>query len=284
QGIGRMAMAENERIRIRRHRNAPVVVREIEAVRVVAEADLARLERLAVRTAQDRKKNLVLPPVDVEEVHVARARPVFQHAHPPRVLVARRHVVGDDVEQQSDLVPLKVVVQPGEVVFRSELRIERRRINDVVSVRASLARLEDRRSVEIADAELSKVWNDSRRIRESEAGVELHAIGRARYAIHPPRLLQRERPLVKCTPCKRSRRSSGSTRRPKTPRSSIRRSSGTRRSTLFRTTAMACRCRKARGTDESLRRAVSGDHPRPPLTQKIYCSPSARGTLMRPLP
>ena len=75
------------------------------------ELDLARLERLAVRLAEDREEDFAdglaargdRRPVDVEVVEEARVLAVFENAHPPRVLRTGRHVIRDDVEEQSEV-------------------------------------------------------------------------------------------------------------------------------------------------------------------------------------
>src|SRR5207237_8785679 len=126
-------------------RQALVEVGDGETLLVEAQTNLARLERLAVRLAEDGEDDLVALPVDVEVVHETRARAVLQHARPPGVLMARREMVRDDVEEESHPLPDQLFVQRVEVVVAAELRIQRGGIDDVVAVPAPLARLEDRR-------------------------------------------------------------------------------------------------------------------------------------------
>ena len=47
-----------------------------------------------------------------------------------------------------------------EIGFRADLGIERFVVDDVVAVRAACARLEERRRVEVADAERSEIRDD----------------------------------------------------------------------------------------------------------------------------
>ena len=81
--------------------------------RVVAQLDLAALQRLAVGGAEDRQQHPApgavgqLLPVDVEGDRVRRGRPPFQHVEPPGI-VGEMHadMVGDEVEDQAEVVLL----------------------------------------------------------------------------------------------------------------------------------------------------------------------------------
>jgi hypothetical protein len=53
-------------------------------------------------------------------------------------------------------------------------------IGNVIAVHAAWSRLEDRREVDVTDAELREVRRDDRRVTETKAGVQLQTIGRAR--------------------------------------------------------------------------------------------------------
>ena len=81
--------------------------------RVVAEFDLAALERFAVGRAEDRQQHPApgavgqLLPIDVEGGRVRRGRPPFQHVEPPGI-VGEMHadMVGDEVEDEAEVVLL----------------------------------------------------------------------------------------------------------------------------------------------------------------------------------
>ena len=109
---------------------------------------------------------------------------IFENAHPPRVLRTGSHVIRDDIEKKSELPTLQFIMQRVEIILGSKLRIQRVRINDVVSVTAALARFQNRRRVDVADAELREVWDDLSRVGKGEAGVELDAVRRSRHAVH----------------------------------------------------------------------------------------------------
>jgi hypothetical protein len=53
-------------------------------------------------------------------------------------------------------------------------------VDDVVSVGATVRRLQVRGAVEVADPERSQVGNDRRSVVEGEAGVQLHSVSGAR--------------------------------------------------------------------------------------------------------
>src|SRR6185369_9717309 len=178
------ALAQHDVVRLRRERQALVVVAEEETVGVEVQRELLRLERLAVRTAEDGKDDAVVAPVDVEVVDEARLRPVFQDAHPPRVFRGRRHVIGDDVQEKPEAVAPKLFVQRVEIVVRAEIGVQRVRVDDVVTVRAPLARLQDRRGVDVADAEPREVAGDTPCVIEGELRIELQAIRGGGDAVH----------------------------------------------------------------------------------------------------
>ena len=186
------ALSQHVLIRARVERKALVEVGEEKTVGIEAELDLLRFERLAVRLAEDGEEDLLHgfavhgdgAPGDVEVMKKARLRPVFQHAHPPGVLRAGSHVIRDDVEQQAELPSLQLLVQRGEIILAAELRIQRRGVDHVVAVSASLARPQNRRCVNVTDAEVGEITGDGARVGNSESGIELKPVGGARDAVH----------------------------------------------------------------------------------------------------
>ena len=127
---------------------------------VVAQLDLARFERLAVRASEDRHQDAAARvagqnlPIDVERRRVRRPRPPFQHVEPPGIVgVVNPHVVGHEIEDEPDVRPRERRAQTLEGVFAAELGIERIVIDDVIAVAAARARLEKRRRIEVTDAE-----------------------------------------------------------------------------------------------------------------------------------
>ena len=83
---------------------------------------------------------------------------------PEAVLVARGHVVRDDVEHHPE---------PGrgelaERLLAAELVADPRRVDDVVAVRRAVRRLQRGREVEVRDAEVAQVRHDRERVAEAE--------------------------------------------------------------------------------------------------------------------
>ena len=177
---------------MRRERQALVVVAEKESIGVECEADLLRLHRFSVWLAQNGKKDLVhrltadghRAPVDVEVVQEAGIRTVLQNAHPPAVLGAGGHVIGDHIEQQAELALFQLLVQRAEILLASEIGIECRGVDHVVAMRAPLPRFEDRRCVNVADAEGLQIRRGPLRVGKSEAGIELQPVRGAGNAVH----------------------------------------------------------------------------------------------------
>src|SRR5579885_610488 len=111
-------------------------------------------------------------PVDVEESGERRLRAVFEDVHPPRVLGAGGHVVGNNVEKKSHAAILKFRLQLVEFLFAADFGIDAARIDHVVSVRAALAGSEDWRQIQIRDAEFLKIIEDLQRVGKTEVLVE----------------------------------------------------------------------------------------------------------------
>ena len=93
-------------------------------------------------------------------------------------------MVRDHVEKDSQAALGRVAMQRGEILFASELRIERDGIDDVVSMRAPLPRFEDRGEIKVTDAEVRKVRDDAPRGGEREPRIQLQAIRRPRHSVH----------------------------------------------------------------------------------------------------
>ncbi len=131
-----------------------------EAVRVVDadavdDAVAQQLERLAVGELEDLRVLLADggEVVDVEEAPVeVRVGLEVEHlaVGPPPVLVARAHVVGDDVEDQRHLGG-----EPAQLLLPAEGLADLRGVHDVVAVGRTRARLQRGREVQVADPELA---------------------------------------------------------------------------------------------------------------------------------
>jgi hypothetical protein len=126
-------------------------------------------------------------PVDVEDLRVARAGAVLEHVLPPPVPRARdAHVIGDDVEQVAHPMRAEGVDEAAVVLIGADLRVERRRVGDVIAVRAAWHGLQVRRAVAVGNPQCREVRYERCGVEEREAGVELEAVRRCRYA--PPLL------------------------------------------------------------------------------------------------
>src|SRR5450759_1933642 len=127
---------------------------------IVAKLDLALFQRLAIGRAYNRQQHAApgavqqYVPVDVERHRMRRGRTPFQHVEPPRIVGEMyADVVGNEIENQTEVVLLQRPVQSLEAGIAAELRIDPGVIDDVIAVGAALARLHKGRSIEMADAE-----------------------------------------------------------------------------------------------------------------------------------
>jgi hypothetical protein len=120
-------------------------------------------------------------PVDVEEPGVFGFLAVRQHVPPPlvRLRVGDPHVVRHDVDDQAQLQLLELADQPHPAVLTAERRAHAARVDDVVAVRGTGCRGQDRRRVHRAHAERGQVVRDVRHVPEGHVRPELEPVGRA---------------------------------------------------------------------------------------------------------
>ena len=91
-------------------------------------------------------------------------------------------MIGHDVEYQAHTLCLKRAAELAEFLSRADLRIDVSRVGHIVAVRASGPRLQNRRNVEIGNAEIMKIVDNAQRIREPEVPVELQPVCGDRYS------------------------------------------------------------------------------------------------------
>jgi len=131
-------------------------VREIRNARrssfVQRDGELAALERAIQLVAEHWKNELATSagiggPGDVEPSRVARPLTVHQHVVPIWILGAGAHVVRHDVEENPHVSLVELVGERAEIGFGTELWIDARWVDDIVSVFAASFRGENRRQV-----------------------------------------------------------------------------------------------------------------------------------------
>src|SRR4051794_32988309 len=86
-------------------------------------------------------------------------------------------MIGYEVENQTEIVLFQCCAEFCKAIFTAKLRIELGVIGDVVTMRRALARLHERRGVEVADAERLQIRHDARGRFKVEIRGELQAIG-----------------------------------------------------------------------------------------------------------
>jgi len=84
-------------------------------------------------------------PVDIERYRVRRGRTPFQHVEPPWI-VGEMHadMVGNEIENQTEVVLLQRPAQSLEAGIAAKLRIDLGMIDDVIAVGTALARLHEK--------------------------------------------------------------------------------------------------------------------------------------------
>ena len=152
--------------------------------RVELQLDLAGLQCLAVGSADDRQQNAAAGavgqgiPIDVERNGVRRRLTPFEHAQPPRI-VGEMHadMVRHEVQDQADIVLLQFGREALETFFTAQLGIELGVVDDVVAVRAAGTRLQERRGIQVRDAQRFEIGHDGSGVIEGEIAGELEAVG-----------------------------------------------------------------------------------------------------------
>ncbi len=179
------AGAEDLVVRAWRYRERLRKVADAEGAVHVLEADLLPLEHRTIAVAKNRQEDLVFQlrlqrvPVDVENRGVPRAGSVFQHVLPPRVGRLRdAHVVRHEVDDVPHVAPAQRLDEPPIRRLVSDLRIEPRRIRDVVAVCTARHRAEVTRRVDVRNPERVEVVHDPGGVVEGEGRVELQSIRR----------------------------------------------------------------------------------------------------------
>ncbi len=172
-----------------RHRHQVVEVADDEAAAVAAEAEVARLQHPSVVVAQEGEEDLLVGgavgvPVDVEGGRPPAGLAVLQDVPPPGVGLADGHVVGDDVDHLAQSPAGQGLRQPLVAGLAAELGVDPGVVDHVVAVGAAGHRLQDRRQVGMAHAQVGEVVDDLDGVVEREPGVHLEAVRRPRRSCH----------------------------------------------------------------------------------------------------
>ena len=171
------------------HREAVVEVADLEPAALEEQLQLAALEHRAEAIAEQGQQHLVgqllldRVELDVEEASSHRRGAIFEQVPPERVEAADAHVVGDDVEHQAERARPQRGGQRVEVGRRPELRVQLRVVDHVVAVHRAGGGAQDRRAVEVGDAEGGEIRRCPGGGAKVAAVVELQAIGRDRQAL-----------------------------------------------------------------------------------------------------
>src|SRR5688572_31899654 len=102
------------------------------------------------------------------------------------------HVIGDEVENETDAGPVERLAQPAKALLSAEFRVECVVVDDVVAMARAGARLQEGRGVEMAHAEGVQVRYERGGTIEAESRRELETVGRDRNRgrHHPSPMLQ----------------------------------------------------------------------------------------------
>src|SRR5262249_51499441 len=166
---------------------------------IISKLDVAAFQRLAVgrsknwdQDAAPRVRGQGLP-IDIERSSAGRLRSPFQDVEPPRIVgIVNAHVVRHEIENEPNVRRIERSGQAPKRILAAELRVERIVVDHVISVRAARARLEERGSIEMADAKGLEIRHQRGRSVEAEIRGELETVSRERDGgrHHPSPMLQ----------------------------------------------------------------------------------------------
>ena len=179
-------LVEDQVYRAGRYGHSVIVIVNQRAPVFNGHLDVLALEFRSILIAQDGQKQLVAQgrferlPVDVEIFGIPRSVAVLQHVLPPDGVVANAHVIGNNVEQQSQTLALQLRREAGKALVAAKLGVEAVVPRDIVPVHAVRPGFEDGRGVKVSDAELVEIAHDCLCVGKGEVFVHLHPVGRDR--------------------------------------------------------------------------------------------------------
>jgi hypothetical protein len=173
---------ENQRVALAPEGKAGLEIMNGQAPVLVAELDLAVLERLAVEPAQERGQDAApevlvrVVPVDVEIPEILRIPAQLQNVPEHRVFVVVGHVVGHDVLHPAQPGGLDILQKAFEILRRPELGVDGVGVDHVVAVEAAFSGPEDGRGVDRRDAQGVEIGDQSFGPAEAERRAELEPV------------------------------------------------------------------------------------------------------------
>ena len=166
---------------------------------IISQLDFTAFQRFAVGRSENRDQDATARmrgqglPIDIERSSAGRFRSPFQDVEPPRIVgIVNAHVVGHEIEDEPDIRRSERSGQAPKRILAAELGVERIVVDHVISVQAARTRLEERGSIEMADAKRLEIRHQRGRLVEAEVRSELDTVSRERDGgrHHPSPMLQ----------------------------------------------------------------------------------------------
>ncbi len=166
------------------NRQSRFVIRDHEAclLVIIGELNASLLQLFAILIAQDGQQQLVAQlrfqgvPVNIEVIRELGGAAIFQHVAPPRIVFRNGNVVGNNIEHQAHAMRLQLTGEAAEIIQGANLGVELIVVGDVVAVQAAGTRLEQRRGVNMGDAQALKVRHKLPRLLQAKARVKLQTV------------------------------------------------------------------------------------------------------------
>ena len=171
----------------RSQRPTVVVVRQTRQAIIDVQLQFARLQSLAIGVRQhaDMHPEWVMQgQFDIEKMRILAERSMGEHMLPPRIIVSRRHVIRHDVDEYAEIVAPGAFDEALPSLLAAEILADPARVGYIVAMHASGRRLQTRRQIHVADAEISEVRQDSPRRIQGKVLVHLQTIRRCPVGGH----------------------------------------------------------------------------------------------------
>jgi hypothetical protein len=122
--------------------------------------------------------------INVKEIGETAVLSVFQQVQPKRIVFAAdRHVIGHDIDDEAEARSVQRIYQRGQTFFAAEFGIDVAEIDDVIAVHRASPRRQDRRGIDMGNAEVAQISGDGCAVLKGEVLVKLQTVCRGEIGI-----------------------------------------------------------------------------------------------------
>src|ERR1044072_176584 len=116
-------------------------------------------------------------PINIEKIEKRGCLAVFQNIHQHAIATVVGHVIGHDVLKPTEPESLGAITERRKLLLAAKLGVELIRVDDIIAVLASGPGIENRRSVNVGDAELMQIRQHRFGVAKTEIWRKLQSVG-----------------------------------------------------------------------------------------------------------